>query len=86
MKRFIKWLKSEDSEFRTDYRTLVGENIGANIRENQEQTHYLIGSSRISAQNETDLVNAPYNYTVEFENTRDSDGLPKDGPAGWVDL
>lgn len=75
--KFVKWDKANDAAFKSSYdSTVAAENIGNSIRENVEETHYLVGSSRITAAEQTALEN-----NVNFDATFSDDTEP----VGWTD-
>jgi hypothetical protein len=75
--KFIKWDKANDAAFRSAYNsTVANEDLGTEIRENSAETHYLIGSSRVSASEQTTLENDT-NFDAVFSTDTE--------PVGWVD-
>ncbi len=45
---YIKWPIAKDEQFRAKYHSITGEGIQTSPATNIEQTHYLVGSSRIT--------------------------------------
>jgi hypothetical protein len=75
--KFVKWDKANDAAFRSAYdATVIDEILGTNIRENVEETHYLIGSNRITALEQTTLENDT-NFDATFSDNTE--------PVGWTD-
>jgi hypothetical protein len=58
------------------YLPVIDEILGTNIRENVEETHYLIGSNRITALEQTTLENDTNFDAIFSDNTE---------PVGWTD-
>ena len=74
--RYIQWDKANSAAFIAAYDTaVIDESVGINYRENSAETHYLIGSSRITPGNETTLDADP-GFTATFTTGE---------PVGWVD-
>ena len=53
---YIIWPKTIDSEFRTDYESVVGESVQENPFETSDTLHWCVGSSRVTEEHINQLT------------------------------
>lgn len=75
MTTYIIWNKSYDAAFQAVYLDVTGESIQGNPQENDAQSHFVVGSSRITPAQMDVLLNNP-----EFLDLYIGEELPVD----WV--
>ena len=63
---YVTWPKTIDTDFRAAYLEQVEENIQASPMENQEGTHYLVGSSKVK-QEHIDVLAAAYDSIQTYD-------------------
>lgn len=72
MTTYIIWDKENDDSFRPAYLALSGEKIQDRPQENAAQTHYMVGSSRVTPEQAATMAG--------WEGVTVHDGVPQD----WV--